>query len=111
MKISFSTLACPDFSWTDIYSMAKDLGFNGIEVRGIGEETNAVKAKPFTAEKVDATAAKLQQLNLEVPCLSTGCCLKFADKHDEIVEEITALCVTREREDPCIGDCNRIRRV
>jgi len=90
MKISFSTLACPDFSWTDIYSMAKDLGFNGIEVRGIGEETNAVKAKPFTAEKVDATAAKLQQLNLEVPCLSTGCCLKFADKHDEIVEEITA---------------------
>ena len=90
MKISFSTLACPDFSWTDIYSMAKDLGFNGIEVRGIGEETNVVKARPFTAEKVDATAAKLQQLNLEVPCLSTGCCLKFADKHDEIVEEITA---------------------
>ena len=90
MKISFSTLACPDFSWSDIYSMAKDLGFNGIEVRGIGEETNVVKAKPFTAEKVDATAAKLQQLGLEVPCLSTGCCLKFADQHDAIVEEITA---------------------
>ncbi|MBQ8613165.1 MAG: AMP-binding protein, partial [Ruminiclostridium sp.] len=90
MKISFSTLACPDFSWSDIYSMAKDLGFNGIEVRGIGEETNAVKAKPFTAEKVDATVAKLQQLGLEIPCLSTGCCLKFSEQHDEIVEEITA---------------------
>ena len=36
MKISFSTLACPDFSWTEIYSMAKDVGFNGIEIRGIG---------------------------------------------------------------------------
>ncbi len=90
MKISFSTLACPDFSWSDIYSMAKDLGFNGIEVRGIGEETNVVKAKPFTAEKVDATAAKLTQLGLEVPCLSTGCCLKFSEQHDAIVEEITA---------------------
>ncbi len=90
MKISFSTLACPDFSWTDIYSMAKDLGFNGIEVRGIGEETNVVKAKPFTAAKIDATAAKLQQLGLEVPCLSTGCCLKFADKLDETIAEITA---------------------
>ncbi len=90
MKISFSTLACPDFSWSDIYSMAKDLGFNGIEVRGIGEETNVVKAKPFTAEKVDATATKLTQLGLEVPCLSTGCCLKFADQHDAIVDEITA---------------------
>lgn len=90
MKISFSTLACPDFSWTDIYSMAKDLGFNGIEVRGVGEETNVVKAKPFTAEKIDGTAAKLQKLGLEVPCLSTGCCLKFADKLNENIAEITA---------------------
>ena len=35
MKISFSTLACPDFSWTDIYTMAKDLGFGGIEIHGL----------------------------------------------------------------------------
>ena len=34
MKIAFSTLGCPDFSWQDIYSMAKDLGFDGIEIRG-----------------------------------------------------------------------------
>ena len=32
MKFSFSTLACPDYTWADIYSMAKDLGFDGIEV-------------------------------------------------------------------------------
>ena len=24
------------FSWQDIYSMAKDLGFDGIEIRGLG---------------------------------------------------------------------------
>lgn len=34
MKFSFSTLACPGYTWADIYSMAKDLGFDGIEVRG-----------------------------------------------------------------------------
>ncbi len=90
MKISFSTLACPDFSWIDIYSMAKDLGFNGIEVRGIGEETNALKAKPFAEDKVDATAEKLQKLGLEIPCLSTGCCLKFSDKREENLAEISA---------------------
>lgn len=89
MKISFSTLACPDFSWTDIYSMAKDVGFNGIEVRGLGDELSAVKAKPFTEKNVAATAAKLAKLGLEIPCLSCGACLKFADKHDEIIEEIT----------------------
>lgn len=93
MKISFSTLACPDFSWTDIYSMAKDLGFNGIEVRGLGDEIYSVKAKPFTDENIDKTVTKLNKLGLEIPCLSSGCCLKFFDKHDEIIEEITQYAV------------------
>lgn len=93
MKISFSTLACPDFSWTDIYSMAKDLGFNGIEVRGLGDEIYSVKAKPFTDENIDKTIAKLNKLGLEIPCLSSGCCLKFFDKHDEIIDELTQYAV------------------
>jgi len=36
MKLSFSTLGCPDFAWTDIYTLAKDFGFHGIEMRGLG---------------------------------------------------------------------------
>ena len=63
MKISFSTLACPDYSWSDIYPMAKDLGFDGIEVRGIGAETCALYAEPFTAAKLDSTIEKLNKLN------------------------------------------------
>ena len=35
MKLSFSTIGCPAYSWVDIYPMAKDLGFDGIEVRGV----------------------------------------------------------------------------
>ena len=35
MKLSFSTLACPEYSFSDMYAMAKDLGFDGIEVRGL----------------------------------------------------------------------------
>lgn len=89
MKICFSTLACPDYSWTDIYSMASDLGFKGIEVRGIGNELNPVMAKPFKDENIEKTIAKLNRLKLEIPCLSSGCCLKFFDKHDEIINEIT----------------------
>ena len=38
MKISFSTLGCPGFEWSDIYSMAKDFGFDGIEIRGMGKD-------------------------------------------------------------------------
>ena len=32
MKLAFSTVGCPDFQWSEIYSMAKDLGFDGIEI-------------------------------------------------------------------------------
>ena len=90
MKISFSTLACPECSWADIYSMAKDLGFNGIEVRGLGNDIFAVKAKPFTNELLPQTIAKLSELGLEIPCLSSGCCLKYSEKKDEIISELSA---------------------
>lgn len=88
MKIAFSTLGCPDFSWTDIYSMAKDIGFDGIEIRGLGKEIFAVKAQPFTESQLPETKKKLSQLHLEIPCLSSGCCLKFAEKADQNYQEI-----------------------
>ncbi|MDR0223086.1 MAG: AMP-binding protein [Oscillospiraceae bacterium] len=89
MKIAFSTLACPNFSWTDIYSMAKDLGFNGIEIRGLGEEIFAARAKPFTPNEVGGTKEKLKHLGLEIPCLSSGCCLKNKENFGENMAEIT----------------------
>ncbi|MBQ9947678.1 MAG: AMP-binding protein, partial [Oscillospiraceae bacterium] len=89
MKISFSTLACPDFSWTDIYSMAKDFGFDGIEIRGLGADIFSVKAQPFTDAQLPNTVAKLKSLKLEIPILSSAACLKFADKAAETEQEIT----------------------
>ena len=55
MKFAFSTLGCPDFDWPDIYSMAKDFGFNGIEIRCLGDDIFAVKARPFTESALPAT--------------------------------------------------------
>ncbi len=92
MKLAFSTLGCPDFSWVDICSMAKDLGFRGIEVRGLGSEISAVRAQPFTEAQLPETVKKLSELRLEIPCLTSGCCLKFAENaeknHAEIVQYI-----------------------
>ena len=72
----------------DIYSMAKDLGFDGIEIRGLGNEIFAVKAQPFTESQLPQTLKKLSELHLEIPCLSSGCCLKFAEKAEENYQEI-----------------------
>lgn len=97
MKISFSTLACPDFSWTDIYSMAKDLGFDGIEIRGLGEDIYAVNARPFTEAQLPATKKKLEDLRLELPCFSSGCCLKYKENHDANIQEITQYIALAEK--------------
>ncbi len=88
MKLAFSTLGCPDFSWTEIYSMAKDMGYSGIEIRGLGKDIFAVQAQPFTCEQLDHTIEKLDSLRLEIPCLSSGCCLKFEDKAEANYNEI-----------------------
>jgi len=88
MKLAFSTLGCPDFSWTDIYAMAKDFGFSGIELRGLGDNIFSVHAEPFSNAKIDSTIAKLRKLSLEIPCLSSGCALRFEEKRDETVEEL-----------------------
>ncbi len=87
MKISFSTLGCPDFSWSDIYSMAKDFGFSGIEMRGLGGNIFSVHAAPFKPENLEATRAQLRRLKLEICCLSSGSALRFSEKREETVRE------------------------
>ncbi|HEY9062462.1 MAG TPA: sugar phosphate isomerase/epimerase family protein [Pseudobacteroides sp.] len=80
MKISFSTLGCPEWSWDEMVSTAKDLGFDGVEVRGIENELYAPKAKIFSEANIEATKVRLKSLNLEIPCLTSSCYL--FDKND-----------------------------
>ncbi len=87
MKIAFSTVGCPEWSWTDIYIMAKDLGFNGIELRGLENEMNLLRARPFTDAQIDKTVKKLNELNLSISCLASSCFLGGTDDEDEALKE------------------------
>ena len=88
MKLAFSTLGCPDFDWSDIYSIARDFGFSGIEMRGLGDEIFSVKARPFRPENIAATVEHLHKRNLEICCLSSGCSLKYAEKREANIAEL-----------------------
>lgn len=87
MKLAFSTLGCPDWSWVDIQAMARDLGFNGIEIRGLGQEIHALKARPFTEQELPQTLKRMKELELDLTCFSSNCCLKFADRQREVLAE------------------------
>lgn len=80
MKIAFSTLGCPDFTWEDICVMAKDLRFNGIELRGVGSEISSYRSKPFRDNEITSTVERLRNLEITVPCISSSCCIKD-EKH------------------------------
>ena len=91
MKICFSTLGCPDFEWPDVYSMAKDLGFDGIELRSYGIPADPYRSKPFTGAQLPKTAAKLRSLGLEIPCISSNCCLNEKDNEEQNRKELRAV--------------------
>jgi len=87
MKLAFSTLGCPEWSWPEIVAMARDLGFHGIEIRGLGQEIHAAHARPFTAGELSATMEHLRSLNLEITCFSSACNLSDAARRSEILAE------------------------
>lgn len=84
MKISFSTLGCPGWSWEDMLSTAKDIGFDGIELRGIGQELYVPKAVPFIQANINNTIKRLRDLKFKIPCITSACYLfdiKNIDAH------------------------------
>ena len=88
MKLSFSTVACPDYSWDEICSIAKDSGFHGIELRGLGHYVDPLTASPFTPAKIGATKAELARRKLEVCCLACGTAITQNGAEEELLRYI-----------------------
>ncbi len=88
MKISFSTLACPELEFGEISSMATDLGFDGVEIRGVGLDLFDGSVMPFSQAQLPQTKSRLKSLGLEISCISSGCCLKYAEKREDNINEL-----------------------
>ncbi len=90
MKYAFSTISWKSFTWKEAVAMAKDLGFSGIEVRGLENSVYAVDTKPFSPEQILRTAEHLANLHLEVSCFSTACNLNDTDNKQENIRQLKA---------------------
>ncbi|MDK2880070.1 MAG: hypothetical protein PWR06_2786 [Thermoanaerobacteraceae bacterium] len=87
MKFAFSTLGCPDWLWEEIITTASDLGYDGIELRGIGSEIYLPHVEIFSPENLPAVKARLNSLRLEIPCLASGALLFVPGKKAEARKE------------------------
>ena len=86
MKLAFSTLGCPGWSWNEIFATAKDLGLQGIEIRGIENEMYAPDIKVLQPKYIDETLAKAARANMELPMLTSNACLGYAGNMDGLAE-------------------------
>jgi sugar phosphate isomerase/epimerase len=88
MKLAFSTLGCPGWSWDEIFATAKDLGYDGIEIRGVGDEIYAPNATPFNNSNIKHTIELLTKTKMQIPMLTTGICVSSGDEAS-IIKEAT----------------------
>lgn len=86
MKLSFSTIGCPDWTLDDIIATAKDLNYDGIEIRGIGGELYAPAIKQLN-EGGEKLTAKLSEVGIAISCLASGATFAVYEKKDEALRE------------------------
>lgn len=86
MKLAFSTLGCPGWSWNEIFATAKDMGLSGIEIRGIGGQMYAPSIGVFSSERWENTAAQLKKANMELPMLTSGASLGLPETEKNMEE-------------------------
>jgi len=66
LRLSFSTLGCPDWPFEKIVNFAVDNSYSGIELRGIQRQMDLTKCKEFnTAENMAATMRMMKDKNLK----------------------------------------------
>ncbi|NLG52620.1 MAG: sugar phosphate isomerase/epimerase [Clostridiales bacterium] len=84
MKLSFSTLGCPNWTWGEIISVAKDLNYDGIELRGLGEEIFLPNVNKFSDENIAVTRSELSRNNIGISCISTEVCLQNKEDYKKL---------------------------
>ena len=87
MKLSFTTLGCPDWSFEKILSEAQRMGFSGIEIRGLEGEMLADHIVYLKPGKQQETLRRLQQCQLDLTGFGTSISFHDPAKMDAMIEE------------------------
>jgi sugar phosphate isomerase/epimerase len=73
MKVSFSTLACPDWTMPQIIAMAAAESYDGIELRFVQGEDSLWRLPALSGKELAPTKRALADHALSISCLDTSC--------------------------------------
>ncbi|HNW86213.1 MAG TPA: sugar phosphate isomerase/epimerase family protein [Candidatus Limiplasma sp.] len=97
MKISFSTLGCPRWSFREITATAVDLGYQGVEIRGVGKDISVPSVPDFSDDNLPQTLAELKRMNLSIPCLDSDCCIHLRENEKSVDAELEAYALLAQK--------------
>jgi sugar phosphate isomerase/epimerase len=80
MRLSFSTLGCPDWPFEKIVNFAVENNYSGIEIRGIQRQMDLPQCKEFnTAESIAATMRLMKDKGLKFVDLGSSAEMHHSD--------------------------------
>ena len=86
MKISFTTLGCPDWDLDTICRRGREYGYEGVDFRGLQETMDITQLPAFTSG-VAQTRRQLADAGMEVSGISSSIRVCVPEKLEENVEE------------------------
>jgi sugar phosphate isomerase/epimerase len=98
MRLSVSTLACPNWSFPQVVGAAAAHGFAGIDPRGVGPEIDITRLALF-GDEIESTLELLRGHGLSLPCLNTSVVLVSTepDSWDDMLDECRRYAALAER--------------
>ena len=72
MKLAFSTLTCPAWSFDQIVEAGRQYGYDGIEFRGLMGEIDLPSVPEFSPARIADTRKRLEDAGLHAACLSSS---------------------------------------
>ena len=78
IKFAFSTVACPDWTLRNVAERAKEMGFDGVDLRTLGPGSAGLSCDPALSEPSKVSQI-LSDAGIEPICLSTSLALHYKD--------------------------------
>lgn len=72
LPLAFSTLGCPEWSWSTILDFATEHGYAALELRGLGKTMDVTQAPEFAPREIAETRRELDRRSLRVACVSSS---------------------------------------
>lgn len=72
LRLSFSTLACPNWALAEIIEKGAEYGYDGVEIRIIEGETDLLARPEFAPEALEENLERFQEADLEICGLASS---------------------------------------